>query len=539
MSIEFDEERIFHIARGIEDTELLASYLHQVCGANEQLRKRVELLLVANDDEAGPLLSNHELPETVSADAASQSIYENIGRYKILQQIGEGGMGTVYMAEQTRPVSRRVALKIIKPGMDSKAVIARFEAERQALAMMDHPNIAKVLDAGTTGESISSLRDGEGDDNAEHLAAGRPYFVMELVKGVPITEYCDENKLPIRERLELFIQVCQAVQHAHQKGVIHRDIKPSNVLVAKYDDKPVPKVIDFGVAKAISQKLTEKTMFTQYGQIVGTLEYMSPEQGQFNQLDVDTRSDIYSLGVLLYELLTGETPFDGKRLRSSAFEEVLRILREEEPPRPSQRISKGSENAVKVGDAGRQPLRWQPNSKSITGDIDLVVMTSLAKERSRRYSTAEAFSADIKKYLAGRAISARPDSFWYRSRKFISRNRYRVAALLLVMATVLGFSYGTWQGLVTQRVERDFTQSLIREIQELSLLPRDRASKLFVEKRRVAESLGLSNATLVLLDAQHDLIQGKDLAAIEKLRAVRNSTEANRLTVDSMICLAL
>ena len=245
-------------------------------------------MLEAHENEAGLLQScsqqlREELPETDSAAGQSDLPHQVIDRYKVLQQIGEGGMGTVFMAEQTRPVSRRVALKIIKPGMDSKGVIARFEAERQALAMMDHPNIAKVLDAGTT------------DDQ-------RPYFVMELVKGVPITEYCDEHKLPIRERLELFIQVCQAVQHAHQKGIIHRDIKPSNVLVAKYDDQPVPKVIDFGVAKAISQKLTEKTMFTQYGQIVGTLEYMSPEQAQFNQLDVDTRSDIYSLGVLLYEL---------------------------------------------------------------------------------------------------------------------------------------------------------------------------------------------------------------------------------------------
>lgn len=243
-----------------------------------------------------------------------------IGNYKLLQKIGEGGMGVVYMAEQTHPVSRRVALKIVKPGMDSKEVLARFEAERQALALMDHPNIARVLDVGTTD-------------------AGLPYFVMELVKGIPITTYCDEKQLSPKERLELFIPICQAVQHAHQKGVIHRDIKPSNVLIAQYDNRPVPKIIDFGLAKAIGQRLTEKTMFTQFGQIVGTIDYMSPEQASFNQLDVDTRSDIYSLGVLLYELLTGETPFDKKRLHSAAIDELLRIIRQEEPPRPSVRLS--------------------------------------------------------------------------------------------------------------------------------------------------------------------------------------------------------
>ncbi len=243
-----------------------------------------------------------------------------IGPYKLLQEIGEGGMGVVYMAEQKQPIERRVALKIIKPGMDTRQVIARFEAEEQALAMMDHPNIAKVLDAGTTD-------------------SGRPYFVMELVNGIPVTQYCDEQHLTARERLELFIPICQAVQHAHQKGIIHRDIKPSNILIALYDGRPVPKVIDFGVAKATGGQLTEKTMFTDLGQIVGTLEYMSPEQAQRNQLDIDTRSDVYSLGVLLYELLTGDTPFNKQRLRSAAIDELLRIIREEEPPKPSTKLS--------------------------------------------------------------------------------------------------------------------------------------------------------------------------------------------------------
>jgi serine/threonine-protein kinase len=244
----------------------------------------------------------------------------SIGPYKLLQQLGEGGMGVVYMAEQKQPVERRVALKIIKPGMDTHQVIARFEAERQALALMDHPHIARVLDAGTTH-------------------TGRPYFVMELVKGVPITQYCDEHQLTPRQRLDLFLPVCHAVQHAHHKGIIHRDLKPSNVLVAEYDHEAVPKVIDFGVAKAIGQRLTEKTMFTEFGQVVGTIEYMSPEQAKLNQLDIDTRTDVYSLGVLLYELLTGATPFDRRRLRSAAFDEMLRIIREEEPPKPSTRLS--------------------------------------------------------------------------------------------------------------------------------------------------------------------------------------------------------
>src|SRR5215218_9389704 len=312
-----DEKAIFNVGRQIGSPDARAEYLRQACGTDSGLRERVQVLLHAYEEQASFLESPPAVgvPPTID-QPASESPGTVIGPYKLIEQIGEGGMGTVWMGQQTEPVKRLVAVKLIKAGMDSKQVIARFEAERQALALMDHPNIARVLDAGTTD-------------------AGRPYFVMDLVKGVPITRYCDEHRLTPRQRLELFIPVCQAVQHAHQKGVIHRDLKPSNVLVALYDGKPVPKVIDFGVAKAAGQQLTEKTLVTGFGAIVGTLEYMSPEQAEINQQDIDTRSDIYSLGVLLYELLTGSPPFTRKGLENAGLLEMLRVIREREPSRPS------------------------------------------------------------------------------------------------------------------------------------------------------------------------------------------------------------
>ncbi len=328
-----DEKAVYNIARRIASLEARCDYLEQVCGDNPEVMQRVVELLRVHDEEqsfleAPPLAVDVYL--TLDQPLAEKP-GATIGRYKLLEQIGEGGFGVVFMAEQAEPVRRKVALKVIKPGMDTKEVIARFEAERQALAIMEHPNIAKVLDAGAT-------------------ESGRPYFVMELVRGIPITDYCDQNVLSARERLELFGQVCQAVQHAHQKGIIHRDIKPSNVLVTMHDDMPVPKVIDFGVAKATNVRLTERTLFTRFAQMVGTPLYMSPEQAQMSGLDVDTRSDIYSLGVLLYELLTGTTPFDQKRIREAAYDELLRIIREEEPPKPSTRVST-------LGDSGQHVLR--------------------------------------------------------------------------------------------------------------------------------------------------------------------------------------
>jgi serine/threonine protein kinase/tetratricopeptide (TPR) repeat protein len=421
------EESIFGIARKIDSPDARDAYLAQVCGNDQALRERVASLLSAHADAASFLESPAPEFDATSAQTSSEEPGTIIGPYKLLEQIGEGGMGVVYMADQQAPVRRRVALKIIKPGMDTRQVIARFEAERQALALMDHSNIARVLDAATT--------------------------VMELVRGVPITEYCDKNNLPVHERLELFVQVCQAVQHAHQKGIIHRDIKPSNVLVTLVDGRPVPKVIDFGVAKAINQQLTDKTLFTNFAQMIGTPLYMSPEQAEMTSLDVDTRSDIYSLGVLLYELLTGTTPFDQKRLREAAFDEIRRIIREEEPPQPSTRISTlGDQRTVTAAHRKVDPNRL---SQLLRGDLDWIVMKSIEKDRTRRYETANGLARDIDRYLHDQPVEACPPSAVYRFRKFARRNRVGLATALLVSAAlVMGTVFSTWQAVRATRAER-------------------------------------------------------------------------------------
>jgi len=411
----FDEAR--KLPPGPQQTE----YLDRACGDNSALRVEVEDLLKAHDMvgeflEPGSSLAG--APQTVD-HLVSESPGTRIGPYKIVELIGEGGMGAVYLAQQTEPVKRLVALKVIKAGMDSKQVIARFEAERQALALMDHPNIAKVLDAGTTD-------------------AGRPYFVMDLVKGVPITRFCDERKLTPRERLELFLPVCHAIQHAHQKGLIHRDLKPSNILVALYDGRPVPKVIDFGVAKAAGQPLTEKTLVTGLGAVVGTPEYMSPEQAELNQLDIDTRSDIYSLGILLYELLTGTTPLDRNRVKEKGLLEVLRIVREEEAPTLGNRLSTTDELPTIADKRGLPPAKL---TQLVRGELDWIVMKALEKDRSRRYETANSLAMDVQRYLTGEAVRAVPPSVGYQLRKFARRNKVTLAftaLLLLIVLTLAG-----------------------------------------------------------------------------------------------------
>jgi serine/threonine protein kinase len=456
------EEAILDAALELVTPAERAAYLERTCAGDPGLRTRIERLLAAHETAgrffaesvSGLAAAPDDSPATQDAGAggaepaADEQVGSRIGRYKLLERIGEGGCGAVYMAEQQEPVRRKVALKIIKLGMDTKNVIARFEAERQALAMMDHPNIARVLDAGATD-------------------TGRPFFVMELVRGIKITEYCDQNHFDTRRRLDLFTQVCHAIQHAHQKGIIHRDIKPSNILVTMLDGTPVPKVIDFGIAKAIEEPLTDKTLFTAYNQVIGTPAYMSPEQAEMSWLDVDTRSDIYSLGVLLYELLTGKTPFDAKELVQSGLDEMRRTLREKEPHRPSTKLNTlhGTELTRTAEFRHVEP----PKLRSLLeGDLDWIVMKALEKDRARRYETANALAMDLERYLENEPVVARPPSRLYRFRKLVRRNRATFAAgVAVAVALIIGLGVSTWLFLEAERARRNEAelrrQSEVRE----------------------------------------------------------------------------
>jgi serine/threonine protein kinase/predicted Zn-dependent protease len=457
------ERELFIEALELADSAERRERLEADCADDVALRRRVLQLLEV-----------HEKPETFFLDspplaAASPNIDLTaegpgtvIGAYTLLSVIGEGGMGVVYLAEQTEPVRRKVALKVIKPGMDTRQVIARFEAERQALALMEHPNIALVLDAGTTGPIGQKLRlsGGLSESGADALPygrwEGRPYFVMELVRGLPITEYCDECRASVPERLELFVHVCQAVQHAHQKGIIHRDIKPTNVLVTEHDGTAVVKVIDFGIAKAVGQRLTEQTLSTGFAQMIGTPLYMSPEQADLSGLDVDTRSDIYSLGVLLYELLTGTTPVDKERLKTAGFDEIRRIIREEEPLRPSSRMSTLDQAATTASQRrGREPRELR---RLLQGELDWIVAKSLEKERNRRYDTASELALDIQRYLRDEPVRACPPSAVYRVRKLAWRNRLPLALFGLGMAVLLLAVVGLTIGIVA--VDRERTEAM-------------------------------------------------------------------------------
>jgi eukaryotic-like serine/threonine-protein kinase len=417
-----------------------AAWLDRECGNDKALRARLEAKLIVHDGTvAMPAAAAPKVKAAIKldlTDADDEAVGQTIERFKLLEKLGEGGCGVVYVAEQTQPVRRRVALKVIKLGMDTKAVVARFEAERQALAMMDHPNIAKVLDAGTT-------------------ETGRPYFVMELVRGIRITDYCDQNQLTTRERLGLFIKVCQAIQHAHQKGIIHRDIKPSNILVTLHDGVPMPKVIDFGIAKAIEGRLTDATVYTQLHQFIGTPAYMSPEQAEMGGLDIDTRSDIYSLGVLLYELLTGRTPFDAQELMSQGIDQMRKTIREQEPVRPSTRFA-----TLQAEDLTTTAKRHSSDSAKLAnmlrGDLDWIVMNCLEKDRARRYETANGLAADIRRHLNNEPVVARPPSSIYRFQKLVRRNRLTFAAGLAVAAALmLGIVVSCWQAVRAIHAKRE------------------------------------------------------------------------------------
>ncbi len=493
---------IFTAARAIADSKQCEEYLNDQCGQDLLLRKKVAGLLAAawkdaDVDRLDVMVDAFGADETVAYVPDRQVANDltqlrEIGHYKLLEQIGQGGFGTVYMAEQTAPVRRKVAVKILKPGMDSSEVIARFEAERQALAMMDHPNISRVIDGGTT-------------------ETGRPYFVMELVRGIPVTEYCDEARLTTEERLELFIDICKAVQHAHQKGIIHRDLKPSNVLVTMHDDKAVPKVIDFGIAKALNQQLTDRTLFTGYQQLLGTPLYMSPEQAQMSGIDIDTRSDVYSLGVMLYELLTGTPPFDKESLSKASFDDLRRIIREQEPPRPSARVTTLNAQA-RTTMADRRRVDRRCVSDELRGELDWIVMKALEKDRNRRYESVSAMAADLRRYLCDEPVQACPPALWYRVQKFSRKNRIwlttsAVCAVMLVAASGVSVVYAVQAQMAKQHAQ---------EQREDAIAARKESEKR-LQQSRVDFDRALSSLDAIVSEASS--VKFAQLPGVEAVRA--------------------
>jgi serine/threonine protein kinase len=486
------EEALFDAALGLP-SEQRAAYLDRVCKQDAALRQRVVALLQAHGESEGfltPSAAATASPPTILVSfPPAESPGDVIGPYKIREKLGEGGCGVVYVAEQMEPVRRRVALKVIKSGMDTCAVIARFEAERQALAMMDHPNIAKVLDAGTT-------------------TAGRPYFVMELVRGIRITDYCDQNNLETGERIRLFIQVCHAVQHAHQKGIIHRDIKPSNILVTLHDGVPVPKVIDFGIAKATEGRLSEHTVYTQLYEFIGTPAYISPEQAEMSGLDIDTRTDIYSLGVLLYELFTGKTPLDAQELLQSGLDEMRRTIREKEPLSPSTRLSAMAQ-ADLTTTAKRRRAEAPRLVHFIKGDLDWIVMKALEKDRTRRYETANALAADLQRFLDNEPVAARPPSNIYRFQKLARRNKLAFAAAFGIAAAL---ALGLGLSLHLYVKEKDALRRALQAEQQEARLRQQAEEGLAIErKQRYYSEIGQKLAQAGMLMSQDRFDEAEEL----------------------------